>query len=119
MINSYKAISGRYLKSNKKRTVLTIVGIILSVALITSICTFILTVQNSMLEQKIKEVGAFHVVVENATRADIDKLEINPKIDKLGLGKSEEPVRFIKDKLIGINHLNENGFELMNVQLEE
>ncbi|WP_404988721.1 ABC transporter permease [Clostridium culturomicium] len=119
MINSYKAISGRYLKSNKKRTALTIIGIILSVALITSICTFILTVQNSMLEQQIKEVGAFHAVVEKATRADIEKLEINPKIDKLGLGKSEEPVQFIKDKLIGINHLNESGFELMNVQLEE
>ncbi|MEG2935099.1 MAG: FtsX-like permease family protein [Clostridium sp.] len=119
MINSYKAISGRYLKSNKKRTALTIIGIILSVALITSICTFILTVQNSMIEQRIKEVGAFHAVVENATRADIDKLEINPKIDKLGFGKSEEPVQFIKDKLIGINHLNESGFELMNVQLDE
>lgn len=119
MINSYKAISGRYLKSNNKRTALTIIGIILSVALITSICTFILTVQNSMIEQQIKEVGAFHAAVEKATRADIEKLEINPKIDKLGLGKSEEPVQFIKDKLIGINHLNESGFELMNVQLEE
>lgn len=119
MINSYKAISGRYLKSNKKRTALTIIGIILSVALITSICTFILTVQNSMLDKQIKEVGAFHAVVENANRDDISKLKINPKIEKLGLGKSEEPVPFIKDKGLGIDYLNESGFELMNVQLEE
>lgn len=119
MINSYKAISGRYLKSNKKRTALTIIGIILSVALITSICTFILTVQNSMLEKQIKEVGAFHAVVENANGDDISKLKINPKIEKLGLGKSEEPVPFIKDKLLGVDYLNESGFELMNVQFEE
>ncbi|HAR84258.1 MAG TPA: ABC transporter permease, partial [Clostridium sp.] len=60
MINSYKALSGKYLKDNKKRTILTIIGIILSVALITSICTFILTVQNSMIENSKKSIGAFH-----------------------------------------------------------
>lgn len=119
MINSYKAISSRYLKSNKKRTILTIIGIILSVALITSICTFILTVQNSMIEQQIKEVGEFHAVVENVTSEDINKLKVNPKIDKIGLSGVENPVPFIKDKLLEINQLNKSGFELLNVQLEE
>lgn len=119
MINSYKAISSRYLKSNKKRTILTIIGIILSVALITSICTFILTVQNSMIEQQIKEVGAFHAAVENVNSEDINKLKANPKIDKIGLSGAENPVPFIKDKLLEINQLNKSGFELLNVQLEE
>ena len=40
MINSYKQITGKYLKTNMKRTLLTIIGIVLSVALISSIGLF-------------------------------------------------------------------------------
>lgn len=119
MINSYKALSSRYLKSNKKRTILTVIGIILSVALITSICTFIVTVQNSMLQNAMKNTGAFHVALEGISKRDLSKVEVNPRVEKVGIFKAEEPVPFIKDKLIQLNFLNEVGFHLMNVTLEE
>lgn len=119
MINSYKALSGRYLKDNKKRTILTIIGIILSVALITSICTFILTVQNSMLENTKKTIGAFHVAITNVSEEEINKIETNPKINAIGAMVSEDKVPFIKDKSIQLNYLNEAAFRLMNINLEE
>lgn len=37
MISSYKKLTVRYLKANKKRSILTLIGIILSVALFSSI----------------------------------------------------------------------------------
>ncbi|MEG0306732.1 MAG: FtsX-like permease family protein [Clostridium sp.] len=119
MINSYKALSGRYLKDNKKRTILTIIGIILSVALVTSICTFILTVQNSMLEDAKRETGEFHASISNVSSEMIDKIKVNPKVDSLGSMVSKEPVNFIKGKNLQLNYLNEVSFKLMNVNLEE
>ncbi len=119
MINSYKALSSRYLKSNKKRTILTIIGIILSVALITSICTFILTVQNSMIENEKKNTGAFHVGLVGISESDLSKVEVNPRVESVGVFKGAEPVPFINNKSIQLNYLNEASFDLMNVTLEE
>ncbi|WP_346938752.1 FtsX-like permease family protein [uncultured Clostridium sp.] len=119
MISSYKTLSWRYLKDNKKRTILTIIGIILSVALITSICTFILTVQNSMLENTKKTIGAFHVAITNVSKDEINKIETNPKVNSIGAMVSEDAVPFIKNKSIQLNYLNEAAFKLMNVNLEE
>lgn len=119
MISSYKTLSWRYLKDNKKRTILTIIGIILSVALITSICTFILTVQNSMLENTKKTIGAFHIAITNVSENEINKIGTNPKVNSIGVMVSEDVVPFIKDKSIQLNYLNEAAFKLMNVNLEE
>ncbi|WP_346935197.1 FtsX-like permease family protein [Clostridium sp.] len=119
MISSYKTLSWRYLKDNKKRTILTIIGIILSVALITSICTFILTVQNSMLENTKKTIGAFHVAITNVSENEINKIETNPKVNSIGVMVSEDAVPFIKNKSIQLNYLNEAALKLMNVNLEE
>jgi putative ABC transport system permease protein len=119
LISSYKTLSWRYLKDNKKRTILTIIGIILSVALITSICTFILTVQNSMLENTKKTIGAFHIAITNVSEDEINKIETNPKVNSIGVMVSEDAVPFIKSKSIQLNYLNEAAFKLMNVNLEE
>jgi len=119
LINSYKALSGKYLKDNKKRTILTIIGIILSVALITSICTFILTVQNSMIENSKKSMGAFHVAITNVSEDEINKIQTNINVNSLGVMISKNAVPFIKDKNIELNYLNEAAFKLMNINLEE
>ena len=54
----------RQMKKNKVRTIVTIAGIILSVALITAISTFVSSLQNSMLEFKISENGSWHAVIK-------------------------------------------------------
>lgn len=47
MIKNYKQITYRYLKVQKKRTILTIIGIILSVALITAIGTMVMSMRDA------------------------------------------------------------------------
>ncbi|WP_406542160.1 hypothetical protein [Clostridium ljungdahlii] len=49
-MNSYKEITNKYLKHNKKRTMLTILGVILSVALITAVGLFIESLQILLLK---------------------------------------------------------------------
>lgn len=64
MINNYKSVSNRYLKYNKKRTQLMIIGIILSIALISSIGTFLLALQNSFVQEQINLNGNYHIILK-------------------------------------------------------
>jgi len=50
-MKGYSEITGRYLKVQKKRTILTIIGIVLSVALITSIATMFKSFQDNRIRQ--------------------------------------------------------------------
>lgn len=61
-MNSYQDITYKYLKKQKKRTILTIVGIILSVALITSIGTLIASMRDKMVRDAIRDCGDYHAV---------------------------------------------------------
>ena len=56
------------LKLNKKRTIVTIIGISLSVALICAITTFVVSFQNSMIEREIKTNGNYHIKLENVSK---------------------------------------------------
>ena len=49
---------------NKVRTLVTIIGIMLSAALITAITVFIASLHKSMLDYKIKESGNWYGVIE-------------------------------------------------------
>lgn len=49
-MNILNELTVKNLKRNKKRTLVTIFGIILSVALVTAITTFVSSMQGSMIE---------------------------------------------------------------------
>ena len=49
------SITIKNLKSNKKRTIVTIIGIILSVALICAITSFVVSFQKALVEREIKK----------------------------------------------------------------
>ena len=48
------------LKFNKKRTIVTIIGIILSVALVSAVATMYSSAINSLINYEIYEFGNFH-----------------------------------------------------------
>ena len=97
MISSYKKLTGRYLKANKKRTILTLIGIILSVALISSIGLFIKGVQAAEVERAIKTYGAFHLAYENVDEELLSKVINNPKVARYGLYSQGELIEIEKD----------------------
>lgn len=59
-MKSYLELSNRTIKIQKKRAVLTIIGIILSVALITGLGTLVLSWQQAFIQDAIRNNGDYH-----------------------------------------------------------
>jgi len=112
-MKSYRQITDKYLKHNKKRSILTICGIILSVALITSIGLFIKSMQNTFLQEAISSNGSYHISISKEDDEAYDKIYNNPKIDKVGLKESIDSVSLRDDKKINITQFNKNALELL------
>ena len=72
-MKSYAEITYRYLKRQKKRTLLTVIGIILSVALITSIGTMVISARDMMIRNEIERTGDYHAIFQNTPN---DKVNI-------------------------------------------
>ena len=53
------------IKLNKKRTIVTIVGIIFSVALITAVANIFSSVKATMTKERIERYGNYHYYFEN------------------------------------------------------
>ena len=75
------------LKLNKKRTIVTIIGISLSVALICAITTFTVSIQKAMLEREIKTNGNYHIRVQDVSKENEKYLENNAKIEELQISQ--------------------------------
>ena len=61
------------LKLNKKRTIVTIIGIILSIALLTAVSTVYMSGLKSLEDYEIKITGNYHFAFDNVEKSDIDK----------------------------------------------
>ncbi len=112
-MNSYKEITNKYLKHNKKRTMLTILGVILSVALITTVGLFIKSLQNSFVENAIKQNGSYHVKIQKMTADDYNQLKANPKIEKVGIQEKWFESNLKDGKKIEINKYNKSALEFL------
>lgn len=88
MIKNYKQITYRYLKVQKKRTILTIIGIILSVALITAIGTMVMSIREAAIKNVIKRTGDYHVIFTDVPADKIDKITKNVEVEKSGITKA-------------------------------
>ncbi|KLI00339.1 FtsX-like permease family protein [Brevibacillus formosus] len=86
MISSYKQLGSKYLKGNMKRTILTLIGIVLSVALISTVGLFMKGSQLSQIEN-IKKINgfSFHLGISNYDEALLNKIKYNPQIASYGL----------------------------------
>ena len=60
-------LSLKNFKLNKKRTISTIIGIILSVALICAVATMATSFQETLIQNAISETGYYHLKVGNVT----------------------------------------------------
>ncbi|WML34133.1 ABC transporter permease [Clostridium sp. OS1-26] len=84
MITNYGQLTGKYLKTNKKRTLLTIIGIILSVALISSIGLFFKGIQNAQIDDAKNSYGSWQLAFKEANKSLISKITNNPKVSRSG-----------------------------------
>ncbi|WP_291583813.1 ABC transporter permease [Clostridium sp. UBA6640] len=124
-MKSYSEITGRYLKVQKKRTILTIIGIVLSVALITSIATMFKSFQDNRIRQVKEFSGDFHVSFRDVNGGHIPYFEAHKDIKKMGITRYDGASIIDKNKKSGRNvglyveSYNKGMFELKNIKLSE
>lgn len=79
-MNSLNKIVLRNLKLNKKRTIGTIIGIVLSVALLCAVAGMFTTLQNTLVQSAISSTGYYHVTVKEVSEEKLATLKNNRDI---------------------------------------
>lgn len=119
MIKSYKEITGKYLKANKKRTALTLIGIILSVSLISAIGFFLKSMQEAQIVDMKNTYGSWHVLYNKVDESLITKIKSNPVVHRYGtytVGREDE---ISKNLWVREIFGTDEGLKLMPYRLKE
>ncbi len=82
-MNLLKRLTLKNLELNKKRTIVTIIGITLSVALVAALASIYTSFISSMISFEKKEQGNYHVLFENVPVSEIKTFENNREIEKI------------------------------------
>ncbi|MCR8642939.1 FtsX-like permease family protein [Paenibacillus sp. N1-5-1-14] len=70
-MNIVNTLTIRHLKQNKRRTLVTIIGVIISVAMVTAVATLVFSFSDLMIRQTIAESGEWHVRYQDVTKEQI------------------------------------------------
>ncbi|AIQ23878.1 FtsX-like permease family protein [Paenibacillus sp. FSL H7-0737] len=74
-MNIVNKLTLRHLKQNKRRTLVTIIGVIISVAMVTAVATLGFSFMELMRQQSISTNGEWHVQYRNVTKAQLKAIE--------------------------------------------
>lgn len=89
-MNLMKTLTLKNLKLNRKRTIVTIVGIILATALLSALVTLVSSFQYSMIEYRKQKGGDFHVKFSNVKMSELSEFKNNRNIEStfetMGMG---------------------------------
>lgn len=88
----------RSLKLNRSRSIVSVIGIALSCALITAIFTSVVTLYQGLLKAKIVTEGTWQIELVDASDADLASLRSDPRIERIyervSYGDALMPVSF-------------------------
>ncbi len=123
MISSYDRLSFRYLKKQKKRTILNILGVLMSAALITGTGTIIESVKNQMIQSAVKSEGNFHVCFKNVDAQQAFLIRNHIAVEKSCSGKiagfsvlAETGDDEIPYRLLRLNQNDENAMKMLQMK---
>ena len=88
-MKNYSEITFKYLRVQKKRTIFTILGIALSVGLITAIGTMGMSLRDKLIRQAIANTGDYHVSFSKVSGKDINKIKNNVEVQSTGITDKE------------------------------
>ena len=111
------------LKLNKKRTIVTIIGIILSVSLITAVASMFSSGINSLIALEKREKGNFHIIFNDMSVSNIKSIKNNKNVESVFLAKDlgyskinskndEKPYAYITS-------YNKDSLENLSIKLKE
>ena len=123
-MNILSKLSIKNLKLNKKRTISTIIGIMLSVALICAVCGFGVSAQTTLVENATNEAGYYHLKILGINDSQIEDLKSNRdianiyQVKRCGYGKLDEILNKSKP-FVQLFSMNNETFENLKFTLIE
>ena len=81
----------RHLKENKRRTVVTVLGIAVSVAMITAVFVSFASFMNFFGEIEVYSSGNWHAVIYNTDEKQQSKLNSMSNLKRVGYSRSNTP----------------------------
>ena len=123
-MNIIQKLTVRHLKENKRRTIVTIIGVIISTAMIMAVATLGVSFLDLSIRQSISEDGEWHLKYEDVNQnklAEIEKDEATKKLflsKNLGYSEIKNPANEYKPYIF-YKAFNEAGFKAFHVDLSE
>lgn len=120
-MNLYTSLTLRYLKENKKRTIVTIIGIILSTSLICGIGNIFESFMDYQIRETINRKGAFHATFHDIKKEDVDKITKSAGISKSSISDNLGYSKLSNEKknLVSVKAFDKEGFEGYQIKLKE
>ena len=121
-MNILKKLTIKDLKLNKKRTIGTLIGIILSSALITVVVGMLFTMQNTLFKSTVNETGYYHIQLSDISKEEVNKIKNNQDYSHFeeinDLGSTIIRDKHDNDISLKIYSMNKNSFDYLKFDLE-
>ncbi len=123
-MNVIRSFTLKSLKRNKKRTIVTIIGVIISAAMLTAVSVFFSSFVNLIQRDTIVSNGNWHAEIQDVMIQNVETITNNEKLDSavishdLGYATLEGSVNDTKPYLF-VKQYSENGYGQMSVKLLE
>ncbi len=121
-MNIVNKLTLRQLRMNKKRTLVTIMGTIISAAMITAVATLGLSFMDMMQRQSISQYGEWHATYNNVNKKQLASIQSNSKV-KTTIINREPGYGYLKGgqnknkPYLYIMEYSKEGFEKLPIKL--
>lgn len=123
-MNIVNKLTVRHLKQNKRRTLVTIIGVIISVAMVTAVATLGVSFIKLMQKQTIADEGEWHVLYEDVNKNQLEAVK-NDEATKAVVISRDRGYAFLKGSqndnkpYLFIKEYNKQGFKQFPIELSE
>ena len=113
------------LKLNKKRSIVIIIGIILSTALICGVAGIVTSFQKTMVDTAKEGQGNYHTIFYNVPKDELKYIEENREVkdyflsEELGYSYLPNPKNVEETPIVNVISMNDKFIENMSVNLKE
>jgi putative ABC transport system permease protein len=123
-VNIVNKLTVRHLRKNKRRTLVTIIGVIISVAMVTAVMTLGVSFSDLLKRQAIANDGEWHVMYKDVNQEQVEEIKSDKETKKLALSSdlgyaplegSDNPYK----PYLFIKAYSKDGFRQFPVELSE
>ncbi len=121
-MNIFNKVALQGMKKSRTRTLVTVIGVILSAAMITAVATFAISLQNYMIKGSLQKTGNWHIEFtdKNATFGELctknNKIERTATVQNIGFAKLEG-CKNQKKPYLYVAGYDKNAFDTLPVHL--